>query len=142
MFIVRPIQNKEEQKSIVEQCGGVYLPEALAYAAYDCADDGKTVRSLLGVCQFSLERGFGSIGLLRYAPGTCDTEAIMIMGRAAMSFLFRCGFARAVWNDDAPTGFAEALGFRADADGIRAIDLARFFESPCHFRPDAPEGKQ
>ena len=137
MLVIKPIQDKNTQKAIVEACGGVYLADALAYGAYDCEDDGETVRTLLGACQFSLLADCGSIGFLRAAPGVNDAEALMIMARAAMSFLFRCGYPRAVLEagaaDDA---LADALNFTPDADGVRAIDLPRFYESPCHYQAE------
>ena len=135
MLVIRPIQEKTLQNELTERCGAVYDADSLAYAAYDCEDDGESVRALLGVCQFAFRSGYGSINALRPAPDTSDREALMIMARTAMNFLYRCGYPRAVMEDGAAdTELTDSLGFRCDDDGKNAIDLIEFYKSPCHYR--------
>ena len=133
MLVIKPIQDKAVQRKLVEACGGTYDETAFAYCAKDCEDDGETLRHLIGVCQFTLLRGKGVIQHLRAFPNVEDDEALMIMCRAAMSFLFRCAAETAEFCEDNPA-LAEKLDFLADADGRRIIDLKRFYGSPCHYR--------
>ncbi len=144
MLVVKPIQEKADQEHLVTACGGHYDADALAYAAYDCAEDAETVHALLGVCQFSLRRGYGAISALLPAPGTDDTEALTIMARAAAYFLYRCGYPKAVLQEGAASSvLSESLGFRADGHGTLTLDLERFYNSPCRARQlSADEQKQ
>ena len=140
MLVIKPIQKKAVQERLVTACGGRYNADALAYAAYDCADDAETVRALLGVCQFSLRRGYGAITALLPAPGTDDTEAMTIMARTAAFFLYRCGYPKAVLEDGAADpALVKSLGFRRDAQKRNALDLEHFYNSPCHAREHAED---
>ena len=136
MLVIKPIQEKTLQRDMVLRCGGAYDEAALAYIANECADDGETILHPIGICQFSLHGEAGVIDVLRCVPGVCDAEALMIMARAAMSFLVRCAFQTAViLPDAAPPELAGALGFRKNPEGQMAIDLQAFYESPCRFTP-------
>ena len=137
MLVIKPIEEKARQRELVLRCGGQYREHALAYLATECEADGETVRYPIGVCQFSLSGSAGVIDLLRCLPCIDDREALMIMARAAMSFLSRCGFAKAVIKPSAaPVELIRELGFRDSGDGRMTIDLAAFYAGPCRFSPD------
>lgn len=133
MLVIKPIENKETQKNMVKACGRKYLPSALAYVAYDCEDDGETVRFPIGVCQFTLKGGAGILDTLLPFPGVVDDEALMIMARACTSFLFRCGFSTAILTEGAaPAHLVTPLEFLKQPDGTAVFDVQKYYTSPCH----------
>lgn len=137
MLVIKPIEDKAQQRELVLRCGGKYSENALAYLANDCEADGETIRHPIGVCQFTLCGTEGVIDLLRCLPCIDDREALMIMARAAMSFLSRCGFSAAVIADGAAApDLIRALGFRDGGDGRMTINLAAFYAGPCRFSPE------
>ena len=83
MLTVLPIQSKETQKELCELCGVTYNQESFAYRA---DDDG-----FIGICQFKYSNNNGYINALAYAPSVSDWEAMIIMLRATMNFMYRCG---------------------------------------------------
>ncbi len=132
MLVIKPIEDKMKQKDMVTQCGGTYRENALAYAAYDCEDDGETIRFPIGVCQFSLAGTKGIIDTLRSCPDVSDEEAMMIMARACTSFLHRCGFPEAaILPGGANDGLAAKLGFTVAEDGSAWLDVNKYYTGPC-----------
>ncbi len=132
MLVIKPIEDKNRQRELVTICGGAYKETALAYAAYDCEDDGETIRFPIGVCQFSLSNATGVIDTLRTCPSVSDEEAMMIMARACTSFLHRCGFPVAtILPGGADDGLAEKLGFTSAEDGTAHLDLVKYYTGPC-----------
>ncbi len=83
MLTVLPIQSKETQRELCEICCASYNENAFAYRA----DDG----DFIGICQFYFKDNNGYIENLTYAPNVSDWEAMIIMLRASMSFMYRCG---------------------------------------------------
>ena len=133
MLVIKPIENKSIQKEMVETVASTYREAALAYAAYDCEEDGETVRFPIGVCQFSLSEGKGIIDTLRPFSGVDDEEALMIMARACTSFLFRCGFKTAVLLPQAAErSLANKLEFIFNEDGTADFDVFGYYTGPCH----------
>ena len=58
----------------------------------------------------------------------------MIMTRTVMNFMFRCEVPVAeMLPDAADDALKNKLGFVLGKDGRRTIDLALFYESPCHY---------
>lgn len=126
MLSVIPIQDKNMQKELCELCGAEYSVNSFAYRA----DDGR----FLGICQFSFENGCGKINALKTAPDVKDDEAMIIMLRAAMNFMFRCGIELSEFADNAaPNELLEISGYRKDERGIYSVNLKKFYISPCHY---------
>jgi hypothetical protein len=128
MLEVLPIQTKDEQERICGLCGARYDPALLAYAAYG---DGR----LCGVCQFRLSPEGGVIETLDQIPGNDDFQPVFVMGRAALSFMERCG-AEFGYYDGPVTEenrvLIGAVGFRPDpGTGRFSVDLRGFFDHPC-----------
>lgn len=125
MLIVKPIQNKNTQKEYCEKCGANYLPDSLAYYA---EVDG----TLVGVCQFSLHGGVGTIQCITERPDSNDWEAMFIMGRAAMSYIEVCGIYDCFCSDDAADEASiHRLGFKRNEDGKLYVCLKGFFNDHC-----------
>ena len=84
MLEITPIQTKEEQKDICGLCGVEFNFDYLAYSA---KENGK----LLGISQFRIFGDCGVIYDLANAGGVDDFDALVIMGKAALDFMLRCG---------------------------------------------------
>ena len=124
MLTVLPIQSKDEQKELCALCGVEYDVEAFCYRA----DDG----DFIGICQFKFENGIGYIKNLSYAPNMDDTEAMIIMLRATMSFMHRCGLETSILeNDCMPENLKNLSGYIKSADGTYTVDLKKFY-GHCH----------
>lgn len=123
MLIIKPIQNKNEQEEICKVCGVDYKPELLAYSA-------KEDETLLGIAQFRLNGEDGEIYDLKNADGVDDVEALIIMGRAALSFIDLCGIKRAkMFTGDKKLPYL--LEFELNKDDEFELDLEGYFVSPC-----------
>lgn len=124
MLTVFPIQSKQEQEELCALCGVEFIANAFAYRA---DDDG-----FIGICQFTFENDCGYIQNLSYAPGVVDNEAMIIMLRAAMSFMFRCGLINSYIDENATTpDLLRVSGYKLDDKGKYFLDLDKFYNTPC-----------
>lgn len=128
MLKVFPIQDKAEQMRLCERCGVTFKPELLAYQA--------TVEDVFaGVCQFKLSPGGGIVYDLAPDQGKpVDTEAMFVMGRAALNFIDLCGVHRAFFDGDVSVPgetLIRAIGFQKNDEGRFEMDLTDFFTTPC-----------
>ena len=124
MLTVLPIQSKKEQEELCSVCGVEYLENAFAYRA----DDG----DFIGICQFTFEHNCGYIKNLSYAPNVVDKEAMIIMLRAAMSFMHRCGIVDSYIDNDATTEvLLKVSGYKPNSEGAYYCDLDKFYNTPC-----------
>ena len=133
MLAIKPIEDKRVQEHFVTLCGGTYMESDFAYLANECEEDGQSVRFPIGVCQFSLKGDTGTFHDLRSCPGVEDEEGMMIMARAAMSFLFRCGIPTLTAVDGCgDPALLKKLGFTEDEKGGYIFDLQKFYTSHHH----------
>ncbi len=124
MLTVLPIQSKDEQKELCQICGVEFDEEAFCYRA----DDG----DFIGICQFTFENGVGYIKNLAYAPNMDDTEAMIIMLRATMSFMHRCGLEKSELKESCmPQNLRNMSGYLKNEDGVYTVDLQKFY-GHCH----------
>jgi hypothetical protein len=127
MLTLLPIQSKDEQKELCELCGVHYNADAFAYKAAD--------GDFIGICQFYFENGIGYVQNLTYAPGVDDSEAMIIMLRATMSFMQRCGIVDSYIEKDATTQELLRLsGYKINDEGKYYCNLDRFYNTPCNSR--------
>ena len=129
MLLIKPVQEKEEQRCLCEQCGVVYRPDALCYKAFEGTAEEEV--TLLGVCQFDLgEKGI--LYDLKSPEGVDDEEALFIMGRQTLNFIDLCGTHDAYLAPDCvmTDHLRYWLGF-SHKDGDWHMDLRGFFEEPC-----------
>ena len=124
MLTVKPIQSKKEQEELCALCSCEYLEEALCYRA----DDG----DFIGICQLLLKNGCGYIKNLAYAPSKDDWEAMIIMLRAAMNFMYRCGIEHSYLSEDTSETLIKFSGYRRNEDGLLYLNLNKFYNTPCH----------
>ena len=143
MLIVRPIQNKDMQKELCRKAGITYEETAFAYVAALSDDIGETLSTLLGVLQFDLDTDCAKLLSTAKMPDTDDTEAMIIMCRAAMDFMHRsCGMKTLVnASDETDEKLLEDFGF-VKKDGQYQIDLELFYKSPCGYKAMMQEKKE
>ncbi len=132
MLIVKPVTDKKEQRNLCEICGAGYEDHLMAYRAVEGEPGEEENGVLLGICQISLKDGENEIKTLAYAPGTHDTEAMIIMARAAMNFMYRCEVKKVRIFSGTDTDLIRSLGFK-ERDGEFVIDLEEFYKSPCSY---------
>ena len=132
MFVVRPIQDKELQKNICTELGAPYYENALAFFAADLEEDGSTIKCYISICQFYFN-GNAEIINLTAADGRDDDEAVIVMLRAAMSFMHRCGVKETYFAKDSTSDhWLRKSGFSKIGD-VYKIDLEKFYTSPCKY---------
>ena len=132
MFVVRAIQSKELQREICEAIGTEYKENALAYFAADLCDNGVDIDSYISICQFYF-CGDAEIIDLKAAEGRDDDEAVIVMLRAVMSFMHRCGVKNVRFADGAANDWwLKKSGFIC-VDGVYSMDLVKFYTSPCKY---------
>lgn len=125
MLTVLPIQSKQEQKELCSACGVDFIENAFAYRA----DDG----GFIGICQFTFENNCGYIKNLTYAPNVIDNEAMIIMLRATMSFMFRCGLVDSYLEDTTiSSDLLKMSGYKLDESNKYYINLDKFYNTPCN----------
>ena len=122
MLEVLPIQDKTVQESLCLRCSAKFDPQLMAYAAYV---DGAAV----GLCQFSMKLGEGTIFSLSNVSGYNDAHALFIIGRAVLNFMDICGVQTVIYksdniDDDLPC----SIGFSKNSDGVYEINLTQFFD--------------
>ncbi len=124
MLTVLPIQSKIEQEQLCKVCGIEFYENAFAYRA----DDG----DFIGICQFTFENDCGYIKHLAYAPNVEDNEAMIIMLRATMSFMNRCGLVNSYIDENGTTPtLLKISGYKLDSNGKYYMDLDKFYNTPC-----------
>ncbi|MBO5378795.1 MAG: hypothetical protein J6A90_00550 [Clostridia bacterium] len=124
MLTVLPIQSKDEQRELCQKCHVEYDVESFCYRA----DDG----DFIGICQFSFEGGVGYIKNLAYRDGADDTEAMIIMLRATMSFMHRCGLDTSeLLPNCMPENLRNISGYQKNENGVYTVDLKKFY-GHCH----------
>ena len=127
MLIIKPIEDKNEQREIAEKCGISFKPELFAYKAHN---DGE----LLACAQFDINEDGAIIDAMRQVIGTPDDfEAMFILGRAVLNFLDLCGVTTAYFpapSDDDEIRLLKAIGFR-ETEGILTATLTGMFDAKC-----------
>ncbi len=133
MFAVKPLENKDVQKQLCETLNTPYIDDSLAYFAVDLEDDGSSIKGLIGVLQFKMNEDIGEILTLFPAAGKEDDEAMIIMERACMSFMWRNGMKTMVMSDAAGPDSVLSRSGLPKKNGYYTVDLDVFFDSPCHY---------
>ena len=128
MLHIIPIQSKDEQRSLAEEFGERFDERSFAYLAVDEDGGGKKP---LGFMQFTLGCSSAEVICLREAKGSDDLEAMLILARAAFSFIHRIGLTAVSMKKSAVSErVAAALRLSDEGDTLR-LDLMRYFAAPC-----------
>lgn len=133
MFAVKPLEDKNVQRELCALLNTEYMPDSLAYFAADLNDDGSAILGIIGILQFKMSEESGEILTLIPAIGKEDDEAMIIMERAAMSFMWRSGIKKMTMKETAGPDVVLSRSGLQKKNGEYFVDLDVFFESPCHF---------
>ncbi len=134
MLLVKPLPDASAAKELCELCGAPYSEDCYTYFAADVNEDATALNHIIGVCSCRIRGNSNMLTQLLSAPGVDDEEALMIMARTVLNFMYRCDVAKVTADEAyvAPT-LAEKLGFSRDSDGALSLDLVEFYKSPCKF---------
>ncbi len=133
MFEVQPVRSRELQKQIADALSCQFYENTYAFFVGEMSDDYTTITSLIGLCQFTYSTEKSDIKSIAYAPGCENDEAVFIMVRTVMNFIYRAEIPVICIDETAASiDFIKALGFRLDS-GVWQIDLKKFYKSPCSY---------
>ena len=127
MFKITPVQTKQEQEALAASLNIPYISEAMAYKMIDIETE-----HLLGFSQFEICLGYGVLHSLAEPCGSCDFEAMFILGRQTMNFMDLCGVHRSVApKDAAPERLLLAIGYKKNDSGEYSCDMTGMFDGHC-----------
>lgn len=133
MLAVKPIPDLSVAKELCDFCGVPFSGEAFTYFAADVNENDTKINYIIGVCTFTMRGGVCRIDYLTPADGIDDEEAMIIMARTVMNFMYRCEAERVTASvDGIGTDMVKKLGFKQEADEYY-IDLKKFYEAPCKY---------
>lgn len=133
MLIVRPVRDKNLQEKLCSLAKVPYDSSAFAYLAANTDDIGETYRDFIGLVQFDIDDRGAKLISVDMMPDKDDMEAMIIMGRSLMCFLYRdmsINTLRASCFIDEK--YSKAFGLR-EKNGEYIIDLEDFYASPCKY---------
>lgn len=137
MFQVQPIRDRELQSDIAAVLGCDFFENTYAFFAGELSEDATTITSIIGMCQFTLDPENSIIRSIAYAPGCENDEAVFILVRTVMNFIFRADIpVVSITEAAAPIEFIKSLGFRQNESCEWQIDLKKFYRSPCHYNDE------
>ncbi len=132
MFKVTPVTSPYLQQDTARRLGAPYLPDTYAFQATEMTEDAEPVCPL-ALCQFSFSGKEASLKSLDWAPDHEQDEAVVILVRTVMNWLWRADISLFVCADSRLSEvFCRRLGFRYDS-GRWQIDLDLFYRSPCSY---------
>ena len=134
MLAVRPVPEIKTAKELCLLCGADHNDGDFTYFASDVNDDATKINYIIGVCTFAIKGDTGVIKSLENAAGIEDDEAMIIMARTVMNFMYRCEVLFVTVDENTVSKeMTEKLGFPKVADGYR-INLADFYASQCKYK--------
>lgn len=136
MFQVQPIRDRKLQADMAQLLGCPFFEDTYAFFAGEIAEDCTTVTSLIALCQFTYRPEEAVIKSIAFPPACEQDEAVFILARTVMNFVYRADIPLiSIEKDAAPEAFIKSLGFR-EKDGKLTIDLKKFYRSPCHYNAE------
>ncbi len=133
MLIVRPVKDKKFQEELCKIANVPYDAAAFAYLAANTDDIGESYSSYIGLIQFDIDAQGAELLSVSMMPNVDDMEAMIIMGRSLMCFLYRDLHLKTLRASNKVDGkYCKAFGLR-EKDGIFSIDLEDFYASPCKY---------
>ena len=133
MLAVKPVVDCGIASEICSFCNVPFDAENYTYFAADVNEDATEMNFIIGVCTFKIKGDLNRIEYLCEAPGVDDEEAMIIMARTVMNFMYRCEVMRLGVNvEGVSESYINKLGFKKDESGYY-IDLPDFYKSPCSY---------
>ena len=140
MFAVKPLPDKKLRCEICAGLGTEYFEDSYSYLAAELAEDRNSVVGIIGICQFYMTDADGDlrgeIVSLVPADGREGDEAMIVMCRAVMNFMWRAGCRSVILNNNAgPAELLKRCGLIQREERYFA-DLDEFYTSPCHYNKE------
>ena len=133
MFQVQPVRTRELQAQLAEALGCPLFDDTYAFYAGELSEDAAEITSLIGLCQFAFDPRKCVIRSVAAAPGCEKDEAVFIMVRTVMNWIYRAEIPYVTIEESAaPVDYIRSLGFRK-IEGEWIIDLEKFYRSPCQY---------
>lgn len=137
MFEVQPVRSPELQAQIAASLGGKFIENTFAFFAAELEDDFTSVKYLIALCQFTVTPEKAVIRSLDIAEGSEKDEAVTVLVRAVMSWADKADIPLIEFDDGAADeDYIKSVSFRRNEDGRYAVDLKKFYRSPCHYNKD------
>ncbi|MBQ9468753.1 MAG: hypothetical protein IJU52_07095 [Clostridia bacterium] len=126
MFVISPINDKEEQRALCARMGAEYHPGDMAYRV---TIEGKEA----GIVSFFIKGKTGNLRSIDFLPESRDFEVMFIAGRTCMEFMDRVGANEGYYLSPDPENerLTKALGYRRLPDGRWFLDTTGFFVDHC-----------
>ena len=133
MLAVKPVLDPAVAEELCKLCEVPYKADSYTYFAADVNEDATKINFIIGVCTCRMKGSVNELEALKSAPGVDDEEALIIMARTVMNFMYRCEVKR-VTMDPAYTDadLTKKLGFTPVGDEL-VLDLVAFYKAPCKF---------
>ena len=133
MLAVKPVPVATLAAELCEFCKVPYNSGAFTYFAADVNEDDTKINHIIGVCTFTMKGGVNRIDYLVSAEGIDDEEAMIIMARTVMNFMYRCEVEEVCASSDGVSDeLRKKLGFLRNGESC-PIDLKEFYKSPCKY---------
>ena len=133
MLAVKPIPETTTAKALCDFCAVPFDETSFTYFAADVNEDDTKINYIIGICTFTMKGGVNRIEYLKSADGIDDEEAMIIMARTVMNFMYRCEVERVTVSvEGVGDRMVKKLGFREEG-GEYYIDLKKFYISPCKY---------
>ena len=126
MLIIKPVEEKEQQKQFADACGIPYRTGDFAYAAY--VDGIFTALSQFRVCDTH-----GILDDLVLVPASNDVEALFILGRQTLNWIDLLGIHACKCSPNAaPERVLRVMGFvPAGEENTLIADMTHMFDGHC-----------
>ena len=133
MLAVKPVTDIDIAREICDFCKIPFNADDFTYFAADVNEDATKLNYIIGVCTFKMKGNINRIEYLKEADGINDEEAMIIMARTVMNFMYRCQVIDVQINDNnVSSEFIKKLGFQK-TDESYTINLPDFYKSPCSY---------
>ncbi|MCI9450058.1 MAG: hypothetical protein HFE30_07395 [Clostridiales bacterium] len=134
MLAVKPVHDESLCAELCALCNVLHKDGSFMYFAADVDASSIHINHIIGICLFRMKDGKNEIEVLKAAPGISDDDALIIMARTVMNFMYRCEAERVVLlRGGVSENLIDKLGFSEDSDGVLSIDLKKFYISPCKY---------
>ena len=133
MLTVKPVPVHEIAEELCTFCNIPYSTDVYTYFAADVNEDDTKINHIIGVCTFIMKGGVNRIEYLTPAVGIDDEEAMIIMARTVMNFMYRCEADKVTVSEyGVSEEMKKKLGFIRNGE-VLPIDLNEFYKSPCKY---------
>lgn len=133
MLAVKPVPLPSLAEELCSFCKVPYSADSYTYFAADVNEDDTKINHIIGVCTFTMKGNVNRIEYLTPAEGIDDEEAMIIMARTVMNFMYRCEAGEVTVSDGGVSDeLKRKLGFTRNGETL-PIDLGEFYKAPCKY---------